>query len=336
MNKYNEIMENVKVSDEMRKRILSNIDKETKDISAKETVNSEEKKKARVINFRKIGRTAAVFAMLIVGLSAAGLVLGRFGGGESSTSEEAAYQAEPSKDTVNYDYDITEESPEESAVGSAKEYEQDSNAYSNENEISEPMESAEQDLLIESSEALDSEKESSIDSGRSICESFLSDEYKVNGKTFSETYESFISEFDQIPSAYYVDVNNDGIDDLVVDNIYYGLDIYFCDGNDLYYITGGDGTSNFVSLSRKDDKVYVLHSDTIHSGRLYYEYSNYDMDGNDVESTVYRAVYEDSETGTYNENSTFTRNEENITMEEFEEELSQYKEIDITTLDKAN
>ena len=61
LSKYQEVMEHVKVDDEMRKRILQNVGKELE----KDTKHVE--KKAKIIPFQRYAAVAATFAILLVG-----------------------------------------------------------------------------------------------------------------------------------------------------------------------------------------------------------------------------------------------------------------------------
>lgn len=66
MNKYNKAMENVKVTEDMRSRILQNIEAElAKDDT--EDKNPEPVKNTKVVDFRRITRIASTAAAVIVG-----------------------------------------------------------------------------------------------------------------------------------------------------------------------------------------------------------------------------------------------------------------------------
>ncbi len=332
MNKYNEIMENIKVSDEMRDRVLSNIDKEFENESHITSSKLQDKKNNNIVNFRKIGRIAAIFAMMIVGLGAAALVLGRFGnhGEQSATmSEEAAYdftyETEPLEDAAN----------DKEAMGDGEFAEGD--AYNIESEEGSALEPG----AIEGSVNVENEKKASFfldntGSSREVCLAFVSDEFKIDGKSFSEKYESIITETGEKPDAFYFDANGDGIGDLLVDKSYYGFDIYFCDGDTLKFITGGDGLDDVTALYEREGNVYIGHSDIVQVGREHYEFCQYDMEGNITESIKYDAEFEDSKTDTYDENSIFLKNDESISMEEYEEELASFSYINEDSMEKIS
>ena len=106
MSKYNEVMDNVKVSEDMRNRILANIEKEMSaevdpasedTISVKNEIPAEVSKEAgkkasKIVEFRKYAGIAAAFVVLIVGAYAVSRVTPFGGATESSTAmvEEAS------------------------------------------------------------------------------------------------------------------------------------------------------------------------------------------------------------------------------------------------------
>ena len=54
-----------------------------------------------------------------------------------------------------------------------------------------------------------------------------------------------------------------------------------------------------------------------------------------VEMISLAAIYEDSETDTYDENSQFSYNENAITMEEYEDYMLLYQAVDVDDMTKA-
>ncbi len=88
MNKYQRVMEHVKVDDEMKKRILQNVEKELK--SGEDKARTQGVNASKVIPFRqrfgegikKYGTMVAMLAILLVGTAA----VIRFTGGVSNTS----------------------------------------------------------------------------------------------------------------------------------------------------------------------------------------------------------------------------------------------------------
>ncbi len=111
MSKYKEVMDNVKVSEDMRNRILANIEKEMSaevdpasedTISVKNEIPAEVSKEAgkkasKIVEFRKYAGIAAAFVVLIVGAYAVSRVTPFGGATESSTAmvEEAYEEISP-------------------------------------------------------------------------------------------------------------------------------------------------------------------------------------------------------------------------------------------------
>lgn len=120
MNKYNEIMDKVKVTKDMRERILDNVEKETGT-----KINNLPDKKARIISFSQITRVAAAVALFICCFGVAGILLGRFGGERSSDSSAptAEYTMESSEATAENE---TAEATEEDAITEVTESTSDS------------------------------------------------------------------------------------------------------------------------------------------------------------------------------------------------------------------
>ena len=94
LNKYNEIMENVKVTEDMRKRILDNVEKEASLSSDKaDSVPNNKKSGTKIVHFRQYGKIAAALALLVAGFGISSLVLDRFGVKNMETSAPASDSA---------------------------------------------------------------------------------------------------------------------------------------------------------------------------------------------------------------------------------------------------
>ena len=95
MSKYQEVMDHIKVDDEMKKRILQNVEKKLEE-APQEVVTP----KPKVVPFKRYAAIAATFTVLLVGSYAVMQATGGIGGTNSSTSvcepvmEEAASMAE--------------------------------------------------------------------------------------------------------------------------------------------------------------------------------------------------------------------------------------------------
>lgn len=95
MSKYQEVMDHIKVDEEMKKRILQNVEKKLEE-APQEVVAP----KPKVVPFKRYAAIAATFTVLLVGSYAVMQATGGIGGTNSSTSvyepvmEEAASMAE--------------------------------------------------------------------------------------------------------------------------------------------------------------------------------------------------------------------------------------------------
>jgi len=345
LSKYNEIMDNVKVTDEMRERILSNIEKETASAEQSKTnvtpIDTGRSKKSIKLVIRRAGQIAAVFAILIVSFGVAAVVTGRFrapGGMNESASEEAAYETEAPSESESAS--ASEEAAYEAETESASDLAEETENYEYDKQETLEGDAPSLDKVINepasTEDAADSEETDAVVTSNDVCGDYLAGITRVDGLTFEERYEELISEIGQDPSAYCMDINGDGYEDLVVSCIYYGYDIYFNDGSDLHFITGGDGTADVVCLFDRNGQIYIGHEDTTHFGREYHEFCLYDMDGNITESIKLSVEYEDSEGESYDENSNFYLNDNKISMAEYEETLNQFTYFDITGLETAN
>ncbi len=118
MSKYQEVMNHIKVDDEMKKRILQNVEKKLEE-APQEVVTP----KPKVVPFKKYAAIAATFTVLLVGSYAVMHATGGIGGTNSSTSvyepvmEEAASMAEePSYEAPAYEAADSAEAPAEHDV----------------------------------------------------------------------------------------------------------------------------------------------------------------------------------------------------------------------------
>lgn len=113
MSKYQEVMDHIKVDDEMKKRILQNVEKKLEE-APQEVVTP----KPKVVPFKRYAAIAATFTVLLVGSYAVMQATGGIGGTNSSTSvyepvmEEAASTAEePSYEAPAYEAADSAEAP---------------------------------------------------------------------------------------------------------------------------------------------------------------------------------------------------------------------------------
>ena len=81
MSKYQEVMDHIKVDDEMKKRILQNVEKKLE-----EAPKEVDTPKAKVVPFKRYAAIAATFAVLLLGSYAVSQVTGGITNTSSSTS----------------------------------------------------------------------------------------------------------------------------------------------------------------------------------------------------------------------------------------------------------
>lgn len=173
-----------------------------------------------------------------------------------------------------------------------------------------------------------------VDAG-AIYQQYLDDALEYDGELFSAKYSFVKEDFDMVPSAYYYDVDEDGENELLISTFYYGFDIYDVRDGELVLLDHGDGTSDTCSVFYGEDHTYVSHSDFLHEGRQILVLIRYDENGDVVEMISLSATYEDSESGTYDEGSQFSYNENAITMLEYEEYLSLYQAVPVEDMEEA-
>lgn len=114
-----------------------------------------------------------------------------------------------------------------------------------------------------------------------------------------------------------IDLDNDGEVEQIMDGPYGGIYFDARDGK-VYILAEGWGTTGLLSYTQYDDAVWIVHSDVMHTGRKIYWLTKYDGEGNVVDEFTLSAEYWDSPDGTYDENSTFTYRDEEISMTEYE------------------
>ncbi|MCR5100220.1 MAG: hypothetical protein K6B41_02550 [Butyrivibrio sp.] len=168
-----------------------------------------------------------------------------------------------------------------------------------------------------------------------IYQSYINDELEFEGELFSQKYSYLKEDFDIEPAAYYYDVDDDGESELLVSTYYYGFDIYDIRSGELIMLDHGDGTSDVCVVFTGNDNTYVGHSDFSHVGRQCLTLFKYDSKGEITERISINAFYEDSENDVYDENSEFTYNDEEITMDQYEEYMAMYNSIDFDTIEQA-
>lgn len=113
------------------------------------------------------------------------------------------------------------------------------------------------------------------------------------------------------------DVDNDDEIELLLSGPY-GLMIIDKVEDELLVLDEGDGMAAMCGVAVYNDSWWVLHMDTSHMGRMFYEMTRYEGYGNIVETNELSAEYWDDENDEYDETDDFTFSGQKITMAEFE------------------
>lgn len=143
-----------------------------------------------------------------------------------------------------------------------------------------------------------------------------------DGKTFKITdFNMDGEEWDSYSVGERIDLDNDGITELILNGPYGGIYIDDYAGRSFVFARG-EGTADQLSYVFYDGAYWIVKSDTTHSGRSMYSFVQYCNTTKEVDSFTLNAEYDGQ--SSYDENSTFTYRGEKISMEEYERI---YKEI---------
>ena len=154
MSKYQEVMDHIKVDDEMKKRILQNVEKQLEEAPKEVDIP-----KSKVVPFRRYAAIAATFAVLLLGSHAVSQVTGGITNTSSSTSlYEPAMDAASEAPAMMEEAASDSEAPvmEEAAEAPAMEAETETAAeptYSNKDEVPVKAENSAQVNAPEQTEA---------------------------------------------------------------------------------------------------------------------------------------------------------------------------------------
>ena len=128
------------------------------------------------------------------------------------------------------------------------------------------------------------------------------------------------------------DLNNDGDEEVIIydgrQTDYMYLDIY--DNEVIVMEMAPFGKLAHISY---DNAEWIVYYDTSHTGRTNISLKKYNGTGNVVDSFDLDCFYSDEFADSYDSNSTFTYRDENITMEEYEQLLSEiFKDSSIVSI----
>ena len=125
-----------------------------------------------------------------------------------------------------------------------------------------------------------------------------------------------VEDFESYHIGDFIDLDNDGENELILEGPYGGmyLDVK---GGCVNIFTKGDGTALRLGYVKYENAMWIVYSDTMHSGRENYILEKYNGAENKVDEFALSAEYYESDS--YDENSTFLFRDQMISMEEYEE-----------------
>ncbi|RKM63101.1 hypothetical protein D6856_02980 [Butyrivibrio sp. XB500-5] len=139
----------------------------------------------------------------------------------------------------------------------------------------------------------------------------LFDEYC--SKEYSSAFSEDADATEMLTKEDPVDLDNDGEKEFILRNPVYGDRYYDCKDGKITLLADSYGTADYCSYVTYKDATWIVHSDTTHGGREYYQFDKYDGDLNIVESFNLYWTAEDEE----EKNKTYFFNDEEITEEEY-------------------
>lgn len=115
-----------------------------------------------------------------------------------------------------------------------------------------------------------------------------------------------------------IDLDNDGLDELILNGPYGGMYLD-CEDGKVSVFAEGEGTALQLSYVYYEDAYWIVYSDTLHSGRSNYSLIKYNGAKTIEESFSLSAEYESEDN---KEDGKYTYRDKSITMEEFDELLA--------------
>ena len=135
-----------------------------------------------------------------------------------------------------------------------------------------------------------------------LLDSFLAGEISADGNGLFGDKCFYISELqmdEEEWDAYRIgdrlDLDNDGADEQIISGPYGGM---FLDASEdtVKVFAFGERTASSLSYSYCDNEYWIVHSDTMHSGRKYYCFDKYSGADNLVESAILEMHYSEENT----------------------------------------
>lgn len=148
------------------------------------------------------------------------------------------------------------------------------------------IEALEEPIKMQNKESIQEFSESSADT---LIEAFLAGEIPANyiageGAAF---YITDLSMDEEDALSYSVgdrvDLDNDGEKELIINGAYGGI---YLDAREdtVYVLAQGEGTSSTLRYIPYEEKNWIVHSDATHAGRIMYDFTLYDGNGQIVDS----------------------------------------------------
>lgn len=113
-----------------------------------------------------------------------------------------------------------------------------------------------------------------------------------------------------------MDLDNDGELELILDGAYGGIYLDARD-NTVYVLAEGLGTAEILSYTTFDEQTWIVHSDTIHSGRYLYSFTRYDGSGAVQDTFLLTQEFWETPDMPDGPDTVYTYRDEKITREEF-------------------
>ncbi|SFR88853.1 hypothetical protein [Anaeromicropila populeti] len=186
----------------------------------------------------------------------------------------------------------------------------DSEVHTNEKIISDTAKEETEEVTENSDEAVD------------LLDQFAAGE--IEAGYYDSDYNFKITDLNMNPEewdAYSVgdrrDLDNDGEEELIMNGPYGGMYLDVKDGK-VMVLAEGEGSAGEMTFVDYENAIWIVHSDTSHTGRMLYNFKKYKGANNIIDEFDLSAEYYDKKKDIYDETSTFTYRNQTITMEKFE------------------
>lgn len=160
-----------------------------------------------------------------------------------------------------------------------------------------------------------------------LMDKFLTGEIAADGNGFYGNDAFYISElqmdeeeWDSYRVGDRIDLDNDGVNEQILFGPYGGMYLDVSDNN-VKVFASGEGTARNLSYTHYDNEIWIVHSDTTHSNRLYYVLDKY-MGADNIVESITLEMYESTEDETALKTYYFNGNE--ISEQKYNELYQKY------------